>query len=127
MSLFNKKTLDSIPFDKERIKEEILKSASEKAAIWTIFPSDQLMIVSKSEVNKTDLLCIRSIPVNKEISITSNPFSHYRRVEPSVYQIVVGIYITQEETGDFVDWRNDWRILCVNSADMLFRKLEEQS
>lgn len=116
MALFNKKIASPIPFDKERIKEEILKEAPEKAPLWVIFPCDHL--------KKLDLLCIRSISINKEVSITSNPFSSYRRVEPSIYQIVIGVCITQEEIHEAIV---DWVILAIDSADMLFRKLEEQN
>lgn len=119
MSLFNKRILQSVPFDKERIKEEILREAPLKAPLWTLFPADQLGL--PKDRNQLDFLCIRSISVNKEIRVTANPFSSYKRVEPCVYQIVGAVYISNEEVGN----NTDWRVFVVTSAPQLFRMLDE--
>jgi len=112
MALFLKKE-PSIIFDKEKIISEILCEAP--LTSWMIFHSHSL---------DPNLLCIRSVDIQKEIQITENPFSNYRNVIPSVYQIVVGVYVAENSDDVEIKQSSHWRSMVVNSANMLFNKLD---
>lgn len=124
MALFkNKKSKDhveNIVFDKEEVIKEILEDLPIRDVEWKIFLVPAL---------ECDLLCIRNVKIQEEINITANPFSNYKRTEPSIYQVVVGAYIVPEFMSDD-ELKNikvcaDWRILFVDCCDKFYRKLQD--
>ena len=125
MALFSESSLsDLYPFDKERTKKEILERFPLEIQNWKVINFPLELMPNSSPL--PDLLGIRSIEINKEIKITTNPFSAYKRVEPSVYQIVAIIFITEDipkEKYYFNDWCHHWRFIEASSYDMLIRKL----
>lgn len=116
MALFIKKNKEEIIFDKEFIIKEILQEAPEKVSAWKIIDSNSL---------ECDLLCIKSTNINKEITIEDNPFSNYRRVVPVTYQIVVPVYVI-EGVRECLYVSYGWRAMCIDSAELLFRKLDQE-
>lgn len=124
MALFkNKKPrdhIDSSVFDKEEIIKEILEELPVRDVEWKIFLVPTL---------ECDLLCIRNVKIQEEINITANPFSNYKRTEPSIYQVVVAAHITpgflSENELKNIKMCIDWKNLFVDSCDKLYRKLED--
>lgn len=153
MALFTRKKTEKVIFDKDLIIKEILKEAPEMVPSWKIMsvdnfgnepfsgkesgefieletngkPLEEVYIpLHKSKVLECDLLAIRSVNIQKEVSVTNNPFSNYRSIVPSTYQIVVPIYIVEEVNNMDSYPSYGWRAMCANSADILFRKLEQE-
>lgn len=114
MALFLKKDLIEIIFDKEKVMREILDDSLSTKWIAFIHPYEM----------GPDILCIRSVDIQKEISIKKNPFSDYRRISSAIYQIVVGVYVSENMDDIEIDRCDYWRNIRVNSSELLFRKLE---
>ena len=118
MGLFKRENKNKIEFIKDKVIKDIIIDAPVYAPDWTIF------VCPASFLNKLnpDFLAIKSVNIQREINITKNPFSHYRKTIPSIYQIVIGIYVAQDEEN--VIQSENWRNIIVDSSDLLFRKLD---
>jgi hypothetical protein len=127
MTLFYRnKEIEKKYFSKEEVIRNIKENIEEKSPRWKIIDSYNILNFKQDEINIPDLLCIRSVNINKEISIEDNVFSHYRRTVPSTYQILVGVYITPTLDDIYHFSHNLWRSINVDSADLLFMKLNEE-
>jgi hypothetical protein len=115
----SKEQTANIVFDKEEIIREILNENPTKndEKPWIIFEVPSL---------KCDLLCIRNIEIKEEINITENPFSHYKRTEPSIYQMVVAAYLPSNKDDLFFEEKiTNWLYFFACSYEEFYRKLEE--
>lgn len=127
MTLFYRnKEIEKKYFSKEEVIRNIKENMEEKSPRWKIIDSYNILNFKQDEINIPDLLCIRSVNINKEISIEDNVFSHYRRTVPSTYQILVGVYITPTLDDIYHFSNNLWRSINVDSAELLFMKLNEE-
>jgi hypothetical protein len=124
MNLFKNKKIKEIYFSKEEVLRNIKKFSSE-IVLWRIIDKFNILNHPIEDENIPDIFFVKSININKEISITENPFSHYRRIVPSTYQIIVGVYITQDLEKTEVS-TGFWRSINVDSAELLFRKLDQE-
>lgn len=108
MSLFNRPNTaeKEVNFNKNKVIQEIIQCAPEEMPDWTIVRLDS---------DKADFVCVSSIEIKREISITSNPFSNYKNVIPFESNIVFFAIINNIE--------------CDNhfiSKDHLFNKLKKE-
>lgn len=127
MTLFYRnKEIEKKYFSKEEVIRNIKENMEEKSPRWKIIDSYNILNFKQDEINIPDLLCIRSVSINKEISIEDNVFSHYRRTVPSNYQILVGVYIIPDLNDTYQFSHNLWRSINVDSADLFFMKLNEE-
>jgi|ERR1700728_2015288 hypothetical protein len=124
MTLFHRnKELEKIYFSKEEVIKNIKLNMEEKSPLWKIIDSYNILDFNQDETCMPDILCVRSVSINKEIINTDNVFSNYRRTVPSTYQILVGAYITLK---NIYFSTSLWRSINVDSAELFFKKLNEE-
>lgn len=127
MRLFNnvKKTESFIKsiFDKKQILNDILDNRIKDCPGWNFF------ILSKDDLIfdsiNCDFLAIYTDVINKEIRSKGNPFSEYKRISESIYQIVREIYITDQNNID-IELNQNYKHIIAGSAKELFIKLKQE-
>lgn len=126
MTLFHRnmtRELEKIYLSKEEIIRNIKMNMEEKSPLWKIIDSYNILGFNQDEIPIPDILCVRSVSINKEIVNTDNVFSNYRRTVPSTYQILVGAYINLK---NIYFSSSLWRSINVDSSELFFKKLNEE-
>lgn len=105
---------DKPEFNKERIIQEIKDGLQDFPEwVWLTTPEYNF-----------DLMLMRTKIVREEIVNTRNPMSEHKRVVTKSYQIVLGVFVTQEQGQDQAQ---EYALgqLKIASARQLFNKLKE--
>lgn len=117
MSLFVKQAFNKIIFNKEEVLQEIFNQFPGEFPDWKIVQTPSL---------KCDFLCMRNVDIQEEVTMTKNPFSHYKKTIPVTYQKVVNVYVLHPEDSpdDKVDVDPVGENIIISFAHQLFRKLK---
>lgn len=148
MTLFKKKSFEqkSITFDKDKIIREILEQRIEKCPGWNFFRISKSALLDP-QFNKDyknfqdgspylwfdgiagDFLAIYTDMISEQIVVKGNPFSEYKKIVESPYQVVIDVFITDETTVDTYEHNNGnpqiYKIIVASSARELFVKLKK--
>lgn len=130
MRLFNKpinnKSFSVPTFDKHEVMQEILQKKTESCPEWNFFRITKDEFHTSTQFNSIDgdFLAIYTDVINKEVRISSNPFTEYKNTVESVYQIVREIYITDKDIDN--ENNNYYKRITARTSKELFSKLKKE-
>jgi len=118
LSLFKKNNPLDLPFNKQEILESLTNLLALDYADWKVLELNGFPV---------DLLLIKSIEVQEKTTINKNPFSEFSKVEPTIYQRVIGIDVKGpfEEVKEDLDISYFSRYIIVDSIKPVIRLLKE--
>lgn len=106
MALFNSNVDHKVSFDKEKVIEEIKDMLKD-------YPDWHVM---KVESVTCDLVLMRKVLIQEEITIRDNPFHIYKNINTSIYQVIIGVYM-DNESKDY-DKRTQDQALCLTTVQV---------
>src|ERR1700685_751990 len=102
-------------FDKDQIIQDIIENRGNNCPGWKFF---KIYVDSSFDEITCDFVAVYTDVINKEIRVKSNPFSEYKNIVESAYQIVREVCISEDEIQD--DSGQIYKRITASSAKELF-------
>lgn len=117
MAIFRRSVDESLPspykFDKQKEIDDIKKWSPSRAEGW---------IFVKIEKLNYDFVCIKNKNIIEHIS-KPTMFMEFNENRPSMYQVVVGVYITENPVNESPI--PEWKVVTAECAELFFVRLRE--
>ena len=110
-------------FDKEEVIRNILEERNDECPNWRFFRIFN-KLDSSFDALYCDFIVVYTDSVNREIELKENPFSQYKKIVPSIYQIVLEVIIADQDIFDWDSNDQQYKRIFASSSKQLFRQLK---